>query len=222
MVETATLKARVREARGKGAMKRLRREGRIPAVVYSGRRESVPLDLDAEEFMHLLHHAASEHVFLTLEIEGEEEPRSVLLQEIQHEVLGENILHVDFREVLLTEKLRARVPIEPVGESAGVKQGGVLEQILHEVEVECLPTDLPGSIDVDVSALEIGHSLKIAEMDPPPGVTLVSDEDLVVFTVAAPRVAVELEEEAAEAEEAAEEPEVVGKAADEEGSGEGE
>jgi large subunit ribosomal protein L25 len=205
MAELTKLSAGVRTVSGKGPVGRLRRAGRVPGVVYGGEREPVMLQVDAEEFQHLMHGAASEQIVLELAIEGEEEPRSVLIQEIQHDVITDAYLHIDFHEVSLTEKLRARIPLEPRGEAAGVKTGGVLEQIMHEIEVECLPTDLPRLIEADVSALEVGDSLHVKDLEVPENVRLVPDPELVVILVAAARVVEEVEEvEEEAAEEAAE------------------
>lgn len=218
MAELTKLKARVRSDFGKGPMGRMRRSGRVPGVVYRGGRDPVALDIGAEELGHMVHGAASEHILLSLAVEGEAEARSVLIQEIQRDVLTDAFLHIDFHEVSLTEKLRARVPVEPHGEVAGVKVGGTLEQIMHEIEVECLPTDLPRVIDVDVSGLEVGDALHVRDLPSPEGVIFVPDPNLVVFTVAAARVA-EVEEVPAEGEAA--EPELADEAGAEEAESDG-
>lgn len=205
MAAMTKLSARVRSEFGKGPVGRMRRAGRIPGVVYRAGREPVSLDIDAEELGRMMKHAASEHILLELTVAGEEGPRSVLIEEIQRDILTDGILHIDFHEVSLTEKLRARIPVEPRGAAAGAKEGGTLEQVLHEIEVECLPHDLPGALDVDVSPLRVGDTLHVRDLKAPDGVVFTANPELVVFSVAAARVA---EVEAVPAGEAAE-PEVV-------------
>lgn len=196
MAAMTKLNARVRSEFGKGPVGRMRRAGRIPGVVYRGGRETLPLDIDAEELGRVMKSAASEHILLELTVEGEGDPRSVLIHEIQRNMLTDGFLHIDFHEVSMTEKLRARIPLEPRGEAAGAKEGGTLEQILHDVEVECLPADLPAALHVDVGALGVGDTLHVKDLKAPEGVVFLANPELVVFAVAAARVA-EVEPEAA-------------------------
>ncbi|MBN1269276.1 MAG: 50S ribosomal protein L25 [Kiritimatiellae bacterium] len=214
MAEAITVKASPREVRGKGEAGRLRRRGVLPGVVYGSGEAAQMIELNEHDFQNLLRKHVSEHVIMDLQVE-QQKPRKVLLKEVQHHPVTGRILHVDFREVSMTEKLRVEIPIELVGEPEGVtQQGGVLEHILREVEVECLPADIIERIDVDVTKLMIGDSLTVADIVLDPAkYTVISPRDLAIAAVAAPRV--EEEPVAAEAAvavegEAAAEPEVIG------------
>jgi large subunit ribosomal protein L25 len=212
MAKQTTLKAQARTETGPGAVRRLRRQGIIPANVYGDEQQALPLQLAERDINNLLRHAASEQVLveLAIEQEGNVTNRLALIQEIQHEPLSRRVLHVDFQAVASDEKLVADVPIEPRGEPVGVRtMGGLLEQSLRAIEVRCLPRDLPELIEIDVSELALGDSLHVRDIPLGEGIELVTSADLTVFVVAAPRVVEE--EAAAPAAEGAEpaEPEVI-------------
>ncbi len=183
-------------------VKKLRTTGRIPAVIYGRQAQPQILEVDGQALHDLLHHSASENLLVDLTVDKDARAkRLALVQEIQHHPLSGQVLHVDFHEIQENEKVTINVPVEPVGEAAGVKTGGgVLEHVLHKIRVRCLPKDLPETINIDVSALEIGRAIHIGEIPPIPGVDILGDKTAPVFAVAAP---VTEEQEAAEAAAAA-------------------
>lgn len=198
------LNAEPRAERGKGAARRLRRAGRIPAVVY-GHDEPHALSVEAREF-HKEFHTVSESTLINLK--SPEGDRQVLIKDYEEDILTGKIIHIDFYEVEKGRKVHTRIALELVGSPVGVREGGVLEHSLYEVEIECLPKDLPEHMTVDVSGLNNGESLHISDVVPPPGVEILNDPDQTVAAVVIPRAVVE--DEAAEAAEAAAEPTVIG------------
>lgn len=208
MAKQVQLKAKTRTESGRGAVKQLRSHGIIPAVVYGAHMQSTNISVEAKDLMNVLHHATGENVLVELQVEdnGKANNRLALIQEVQHHPLNDVILHVDFHEVSASEKLRTAVPVRAVGEPAGVKEGGVLEYVMRELHVECLPKDLPDVIEVDVAALIIGQSIHVSDITPPAGVTLLDQKEQAVFIVAAPIA----EEEVATVEAAVTEPELIG------------
>lgn len=210
MAKQVKLMATSRAETGKGPVKRLRAAGVVPAVVYGPHMRTLNIAVKLQELDKVLHHATSENVLVDLQLEegGKTTNRLALIQEVQHHPFEDTILHVDFHEVLATEKLRTAVPVRAVGEPAGVKTGGgVLEYIMRELRVECLPKDLPEMIEVNVEKLEIGQSIHVSDVVAPAGVTLLDDKGQAVFIVAAP---ITEEEAAPVAAEGAAEPEVIG------------
>ena len=194
---------------GKGAMKRLRAAGNVPAVIYGHGAPAKTLYFSAADWEVL---QKFELNLLSLK-EGDNEMLA-LIKEVQNDFIRGKVKHVDFLEVRRDEKIRASVVVHPGHEApAGAAQGGLLEQDIHELEVECLPDALPESLDIDVSALELGAALHVSEIPAPDGVRILNDPELVVFHVFDPSTIVEEEEapaaEAAEGEAAAE-PEVIG------------
>jgi large subunit ribosomal protein L25 len=179
-------------------VKKLRAKNRIPAVIYGRHNAPECLEMNLLDYQKAFHHGATESVLLDLEVKESTRPkRLALIQDVQRHALSGKVLHVDFHEVLETEKVSVTVPAESVGEAIGVKNGGVLEHILFKLKVRALPRDLPEAIVVDVSALEIGKSIHIGEIVPPPGVEILGEKKIVVISVAAPIS--EAEEAAAEA-----------------------
>jgi len=165
------------------------------------------LQVSKRDISLLLSHASGENILVELEIDGETAGRLALMQEVQHAPLGGDILHVDFHAVSMDEMIEAVVPLEPTGIAEGVKTfGGLLEQNLRSLEIECLPRDLPDVITVDVSRLKIGDSIHVRELPLPPGVTTRVPADLTAFSVLAPTVE---EEPVAAAVEAPTAPEVI-------------
>lgn len=202
------LVAEKREGVGKGVARKLRATGRVPAVLYGGGMDPVPLSVDSRELYHLMHTGAGANVLIDLVVDGKK--HLALPREIQRDHIRGTYVHVDFLAVRADEQITVSVPVRVVGESPGVKAGGVIEHHLWELQVECLPTDVPEAIEADVSALEIGMSLKVADLTPPPGSRILTASDESVLAVLQPQARVELEEEAAaaaaEGEEAVEAP----------------
>jgi len=210
------LRAEVRHEHGKGAARRLRAAGRVPAVVYGAGDGPVALSLDAQEFDHVLRGLVGEHAIVDLKVAKKRSKQTVLIQTVQHHALGDEPIHVDFLRVRMDERITTTVPLALVGTCKGVKdQGGVLDHTLHEIEVECLPDNLPETIEVDVTDLMMHDSLHVSDMALPEGVAAITPGDRVVAHVLAPRV-VEVEAPVAEeVEEAAEaEPERIGEEAE--------
>jgi large subunit ribosomal protein L25 len=182
--------------------KKLRTDGRVPAVIYGRQAKSQNLEVKAKEMEDLIHRSVSENLLVDLDVKDDARPkRLALVQEIQHHPLSGKVLHVDFHEVAENEKVTISVPIETVGEAEGVKtSGGVLEHVMFSIRARGLPKDLPEVITVDVSPLKMGEVIHLGEIKAPPGVELIGDKLIAVIAVAAPRTE---EEEAAEAAEAA-------------------
>ncbi|MCF7837951.1 MAG: 50S ribosomal protein L25 [Candidatus Marinimicrobia bacterium] len=212
MATAIQIKAENRQTGGSSAARRMRRTNRIPAVLYGG-DESHFLALNEHDFNQMMRKHRSEHLLVDLVVAGEDEPRKALLKDVQHHPVSGKPLHVDFQAVALDQRLRLEVPIELTGIPQGVsQQGGVLELLIREIEIECLATDIPESIELDVSALEIGHSLTVADLKLDPARhTVLTDADLAVAGVTAPRVSAEA---VAEEGAAVAEPELAGKKPD--------
>ncbi len=209
MAKQMKLKANLRTESGKSLVKRLRASGVVPAVIYGPHTQPVSVGVGATELEDLLHHASSENVLVDLQIEeaGQTKNRLALIQEVQHHPVTDAVLHVDFHELSATEKFRTVVPVRALGEPEGVKTGGgVLEYVMRELHVECLPKDLPDMVEVNVEALQIGQSIHVRDVKPPAGVTFLDDADQPVFIVVAPVVEEEAPAEGAELAE----PEVIG------------
>jgi large subunit ribosomal protein L25 len=214
MADTTTkLNVNSREAAGSRATRRLRRSGRVPGVLYGGGGESLGFDADERELRHAL---AGSGAVLDLSVDGGRATPVVLKEAQRHPVRGETI-HVDLLRVNLKEAIHAVVPLELAGveDAPGVKQGGVLEQITRELNVEALPTAIPESIVHDVGEMQIGETILLGALTPPEGVTLLDDpEETVVATLSPPR----LQSETADEIEA--ETELVGESSSQ-GDGEG-
>ena len=195
------LKADRRDAAGKGAARKLRATGRVPGVVYGHGMEPVPVAVDGRELYHVLHTDAGSNVLIDLAVGSDR--HLTLAREIQRDHVRGQFLHVDFLAVRRDEKIHVDVPVELVGESHGVKEGGVVEHHLWEIRVECLPGDVPERIEGDISKLGIGESLKVSELTLPPGVEVLTDADETVVSVVPPPI-IQVEEEVAEALEGVE------------------
>lgn len=215
---SAQLKAELRSEKGKGASRKLRAAGRVPAVVYGHGEQTRELTVDAHDLFRMLSTTHVENTIIDLDIAGEGMVRT-LIREIQSHAWRETVLHVDFYQIHAGEKLTVAVPLRYVGTSPGVKAGGMLQHTLDEVEVSCLPDAIPESFEVNIDGLEIGDSVHLSQIALPEGVELVDDADRTVCSVLPPTVmATDEEEEEAAAPIAGEgaEPEVIGR----EGEGE--
>ncbi len=214
-----TFNAVVRDEKGTANSRRMRRSGGVPAILYGKKKTPVSLKLDEIEVKKSSRHGLHPNALVKIVIDSK--PTTVLIKEIQKSPISNKYIHIDFNEVDLAVKIKAMIPVESIGEAKGVKeQGGVLEHILHELEVECLPTELPEKIEVDVTELLIGDSIHAKDIKVSDKIELLSDPEVTVFAVAAPKVEEE-PEPAAEDEESAE-PELVDQKGkkDEEGEGE--
>lgn len=212
-MKTVPLKAKQREGLGKQAVKKIRVEKRIPAVVYGSGVKSTSIEVSSDDFSRVIHTKAGENVVIQLAVSGHKSfEKTVVIKEIQHHPVTDVVTHIDFNAISLTEKIKVKVPLHVKGESPGVKEGGVLDMVHHEIEVECLPTNIPERLDADISALNIGDSIHIKEISFPMGVQPQLAEDEVVVAIHAPKA-----EEVPAPEEVAAQPEVIGKEKKEEG-----
>jgi large subunit ribosomal protein L25 len=208
MAKQVKLKAEPRSSAGRSAVRKLRARGFIPAVIYGGKVKPQSLQVAARDINAMMSHASGENVLVELEIAGEKSNRAALVQEVQHSPVGGEIVHVDFHAISMDQTIQAEVPLEPTGTAVGVKTfGGLLEQSLRALAIECLPRDLPDRISVDVSQLNIGDAIHVRDIQLPSGVTAKVPADLTAFSVVAP--VVEEEPAAVEAEAAAAGPEVI-------------
>src|SRR5216110_3293103 len=202
MAKQVKLKAEPRATVGRSAVRKLKAHGVIPAIIYGGKDKPQPLQVSARDINAMMSHASGENVLVELEIAGEKSSRTALVQEVQHSPVGGDIRHVDFHAISMDETIQAEVPLEPIGIANGVKNfGGLLEQSLRALAIECLPGDLPDRITVNISQLNIGDSIHVRDIQFPPGVTPKVQPDLTAFSVVAP--VVEEEPVVAEAEAAA-------------------
>jgi large subunit ribosomal protein L25 len=213
-MERVTINAEKREDTGKGAARSMRREGMIPAIIYRG-GESVPLRIPKKEITQLLNTTAGEQVMINFQF-SDGDNKLALIKEFQVDPVKRELLHADFFEVLLTEKVKVNIPITPVGEPIGVKRDkGILQHLLREIEIECLPDKIPSHVTFDISGLEIGQSFRVSDLKFDEAIKILVDSDEVIVNVIAPTV-----EEVAPVEEAAApevaEPEVVKKGKKEE------
>jgi len=223
-MERVTLGAVARTATGKNAVKKVRKDGFVPAILYGRTREPLPLAVGRKDLVGALA-TGGRNVLIDLRVArtGDEESNTVMISEIQRDHIRREILHVDLHQISLTEKLEARVPVALVGIPEGVASGsGILEQHLREVVVRCLPMEIPDHLTVNVEGLGVGDSVHVRDLAVAEGIEVVTPPEEVIAAVVAPKV--EEEAPAAEAAEAAAEPEVVGRAAaaPEEGEGKAE
>ncbi len=203
-----TVEATPREQLGKNASRRLRAAGRIPGTLYGQGTDPVSVSVDPRVLHRILHSESGRNTIFKLQVAGAQ--RDVLIRDYQLDPVRGDLLHADFLTVAMDQLMTFEVPVDMIGEALGVKAGGILESVLHQVEVECLPGDVPDSIELDVSHLEIGDSLRVEDLQAPSGkVQILSEPELVVVTVVPPKVEVEEVEEPEIEEEA--EPEVIGK-----------
>ncbi|MFH1057569.1 MAG: 50S ribosomal protein L25 [Pseudomonadota bacterium] len=184
-MEQIPLSATLRESTGKGVNRKLRATGQIPAVLYGAGKEAQSLTLAATDLEKVLKQVSGESAFLALSL-GQGAPRMAVLKTMQRDYLGKKVLHVDFLEVKADQKLVLEVPIEYVGEAKGVNLGGVLNIAHHALRLEGLVSALPGVVQVDVSGLEVGDAIYLADLVLPEGVTAVYEENDAVVTCAEP------------------------------------
>lgn len=213
--EQIKMKAELRAEQGSCAVGRLRRAGSIPAAVNRIEGGTTLVKFDAHAFKTMMRHHASEHVLVMLELEGKDVP--ALMREVQYDVINGAPIHVDFGEVSLTKKIRVTIPLLLHGEPEGVKlEGGILQQNLRQIEVDCLPTEIVEQFDVDVSALKLSQSLFVRDLSLGSAFTVMTGKDVAVASVveAAAEEVAETPAEGAAAEPAA--PEVIAKGKKEE------
>lgn len=214
-----------REATGKNASRRVRAAGNIPAVVYGGGKNSVAIQVEEDTIRRLLRSEGGENSVFLLELAGTGKSRHAMIRDLTIDPISRDIWHIDFQRVNMKQKVRVQVPIELLGLAEGVKtEGGVLDFIRREVEVECLPGNIPPRFELDVTALGIGDHLEAKDISIADNVTLLDPLDSVLVSIAHSRVAAEIEEAEAEAgvegevllEAESDEPAVIGKGKEDE------
>lgn len=209
MATTATLKAVPRTETGKGVARKLRAAGKVPAVVYGADADALPLTLDHHETELLFRRISLDNTIIQLEVDGESAPRPALIREIQTHPFRPDILHVDFYTVQTGVELELDVPVRLEGTPTGVKdQGGVLEQVIYEIPVRCVPAAIPEYFTAHVEELEIGDSFHVSELEVPEGVAILLDLERTLCSVQAPTMLSSEDEE--DEEDELEEPEVIG------------
>lgn len=202
-MEIFDLKASERKGTGKGQARTLRRQGLIPAVLYGPKTESIPLTISVLDLGTIRKQTRNEHVILNLIIEnGGTQNKTAMIKELQIAPVTNQYLHVDFYEISLEDKIVVKVPVELIGKSQGVERGGFVQLVRHQLEVSCLPGDIPARIQVDISELDIGDAVHVEEVEVGDKVELLYDTNFTVATVVAPTVE---EEEVIEEEELLEE-----------------
>jgi large subunit ribosomal protein L25 len=173
--ETVEAQARPENSRGKNEARRLRASGRIPGVLYGAKKSTIAVSLDPKQITRILHSESGHNTIFDLQV-GNEKAR-VMIVDWQHDPMHDTLLHIDLKRIAMDEKIRVKVPIHLIGEAEGVKtQGGILDQVLRELEVECLPGDIPSHIDADVTALVFGTVLRVSDLPHLGKVKFLTDE----------------------------------------------
>ena len=210
MKKTLTLKAEVREHTGSKTVRKIRKQGRIPAIMYGHKEEPVAISLDGHNFIEGLHHG---HRLIDIQIGNNKE--KTIVKELQYDHLGKNIIHADLMRVDISEMVKVTVPIELKGTAAGAHEGGIIEEHTDHLEIECKVTDIPETIVVSVKDVHVGTNLHAGEIELPAGINLISSPDTLLVTchlVAAAKTTEELEAETPAA------PEVIGEVKETEGA----
>ena len=188
-MEELFLDAEIREEIGKGKVHGLREKGFVPAVVYADGKSALSLKLSHRQLVQLIHHHRIEGVIINLNIKDDKKQKSrpCLIKEIQHDPVHGEIVHVDFNQISLTKAIKVNIPVAVKGEAVGVKQeGGSLEHVLWDIEIECLPTSIPKDIEIDITQLKMGESIHIKDVIVPQGVKILNDPGAIVLSVIAP------------------------------------
>ncbi|MEQ8329045.1 MAG: 50S ribosomal protein L25/general stress protein Ctc [Longimicrobiales bacterium] len=220
MTMTKTLNATKRDATGKGAARKFRQQGRVPAVVYGKDLDSIHLTVDAQEALHLFETISVENTIVELAVDGDDAPHQTLVREIQAHPFRRELIHIDFLRVQAGVMVELEIPVHLEGTPVGVKQhGGVLDHVIHELPVKCIPSKIPDQIVIDVSHLDVNEAIHVSDLDLGEGVEITISPEQTICGVSIPKTPT-LDAEEAAAEEAAE-PELVGE--DEDGAeGDGE
>jgi large subunit ribosomal protein L25 len=219
-MEQANLEAQTRLETGKNKIKKVRRSGFIPAVIYTKGEENIILKLNASSFSRVLSTKAGLNVIINLFWNENEKTisKSVITQEIQRNALTDKIIHVDFHGITLTDELETKIPIAFIGEAPGIKNGGIVIHGLREVEIKCLPTDIPSHIEIDISSLELGKNIHVSDLITPPKISILTAGDEIIASCVAPKIEEEKAEVTAEAVVVEGEAKVEGEAAPAEGA----
>jgi large subunit ribosomal protein L25 len=212
---TATLNAKPRQDTGKGVSRKLRAAGEVPGVIYGSGRQPQPLTVNSRDFERLAERVRITSTVIELALDGK--TARTLIRELQRDPIKRTVIHVDFQELVAGEKVTVSVPLRFTGTPEGVKTGGgILEETMHQLEVTCDPANIPDHIDVDVTALTIGHSLHVGDVKLPEGVEVVDDPEQTIAVVSAPKAEEEVAPVEGAAPDVAAEPELIRKPKDEE------
>ncbi len=205
-MELIELNATLRETTGKGAARELRRNDSFPAVIYGAKTDSAKLSIKTSEFAKIIRLNGSTGLFFSLKVDGGSgKERIAMLKDLQMDTFGLDYLHLDLQEIDMDTKVHVNVPVETVGESAGVKEGGLLQIIRRELEVICKPADTPESVQIDITELAVGDAVHVEDIDLGENIEIPHDVNFTVITIGAPTVE---EEEVEEEDELLEEGEV--------------
>lgn len=205
-MDIQTIKVSTRGETGKGPARRNRAAGSIPGVIYGENKESVAVTLNAKEFSALVHGSQGEHAVVQIDVEDKPELSGpIMIKDVQHHPVRSHIVHADFLRIKLNEKIQTLIPINLTGHCVGIVEGGVPDQQLRELEIECLPLDVPESFDVDITDLHVGDLLHVSNLTAPEKLTILTDPERTIIAIHAPRVVSSGEDgEEGEATEAAE------------------
>jgi len=187
MANILELTAETRQRSGTSSVRRMRKEGLVPAVIYGRKTENANIKVNTKAVTTLLKDSASDNVLVNLQIDGAK-TQLALIQKVQHDYLKGGILHIDFHAVDLNESIHAVVPLELIGEAEGVKAGGQLDMMLHKIEVHCLPKDLPEKIIIDVTHVGQGTGVHVRDLKLPEGVSVHMDPEVILLSISEPRV----------------------------------
>ncbi|MBL0699521.1 MAG: 50S ribosomal protein L25 [Desulfosarcina sp.] len=196
------LKANIRKTSGSAVARTLRAAGKVPAVLYGPSMDSILLSLDLQEFETSLKKGKKGLSIYNLAIQnGDAVTKSVMIKELQTDPMTRMLLHVDFYEIAMDRKIKVNIPVVPTGKSKGVELGGILQVIRRELEIFCLPNEIPDSFEIDITDLDIGDSVHVEDIHPDGDIEIPADVNFTVITVIGARIDEELEEEAEEGEE---------------------
>lgn len=178
-----------RTVSGKGGARSLRREGRIPGIIYGEGQDPLAISVDRQTIEKALHSGGdNENILVNVSVMGESGVTLALVRETQHDPLTGSLEHLDFRRVSIDRPIKTTVPVHAIGTPKGVREGGILERPTREVEIECLPLEIPSAIEIDVSAIEIGHSLHVSDIPQNPQYTILTIGERPLVMVAAPKI----------------------------------
>lgn len=213
-MELIELSAKTRETSGKGAARKLRQKNEIPAIVYGAKKDPVMLSIDTVEFVKIIRLHGSMGLFFNLKIDGDSgKKKSVMLKDMQMDTFSLNYLHLDLHEIDMDETVTISVSVETIGESIGVKEGGLLQIIRRELDVVCKPTDAPETIQIDITNLDVGDAVHVEDIDMGENIEIPHEVNFTIITIVAPSVE---EEEIEEEDDIPEEGEAAADSADEE------
>lgn len=194
MSDTLTLKAQVRQEAGSKAAARLRQQGLLPAIIYGHKKNPIAVTLTTHDFVEALHHG---HRIFDVDVEGSKE--TLLVRDLQYDHLGKSVIHADLIRVDLSERVTVEVPVNFLGTAKGTQEGGIVEEVLNQVEIECKVSEIPDSLPVNIKEMELGGAIHVDAIELQPDWKLITDPEAVLVVCHEPK-AVPVEEEAAEGE----------------------